>query len=814
MSPSSNPQIDLAYNFIQYTNQNIFLTGKAGTGKTTFLKRIQKETIKRTVVVAPTGVAAINAGGMTIHSLFQLPFGIYLPNSNQEERQQRKFSRKKLNLIKSLDLLIIDEISMVRADLLDAIDEVLRRLRGSKLAFGGVQLLMIGDLHQLPPVVKQDDWNLLREHYRTAYFFGSLALQESSPITIKLTHIYRQSDDVFIELLNKVRKNQLDKEVLDTLNSRYIPNFKAPEDEAYIILTSHNKTADSINQEKLEEIDTPIRRYKAEVEGNFPEHTYPTAEKLEIKKGAQVLFIKNDMSFEKRFYNGKIGQVVDMNSDTIFVKCPNESEVIEVSVMEWMNVKYSLNEETKEVQEEVLGVFTQFPLKLAWAITIHKSQGLTFERAIIDAQAAFAHGQVYVALSRCKSFEGIVLRSPIAYSSVKTDVEVQTYSEKADQNVPDEKHLEQSKRNYQQKLIRDLFNFYSLKKGFENLERIFLEHENTLTTAALQKVTQLKNDFQILIFDIAQKFEPHLQQYFRQNELPEENDALQTRLQKGGVYFSEKLQNAILPELKRISILSDNQAIQKRIYNSLEYLEKAIFIKNKCFLLCQTHFSTQDYIKIKTNADLDFASAKLKSSVATQMEKIPADVKHSELYSQLLQWRQAMANEEGSNPHDILYTRALVDLVKALPTDKKTLKKVKGIGPTKIRQYGKDLIQIIDGYCEEKGIQSNLLASIPKKDTKKESFNLFIEGKSIDEIAEERKLVRSTIEGHLAHFVKLGELSITELVEEWMIDEIEDYFNKTEHGTLNEAKSFFGDKYSYGDLRLVLAHWKAEQERN
>ncbi|MEL6719488.1 MAG: helix-turn-helix domain-containing protein, partial [Bacteroidota bacterium] len=729
-----------------------------------------------------------------------------------EGRQQRKFSRKKIDLIKSLDLLIIDEISMVRADLLDAIDEVLQRLRGSKLAFGGVQLLMIGDLHQLPPVVKQEDWNMLRDHYQTAYFFGSLALQETRPITIKLTHIYRQSDDVFIELLNKVRKNQLDKEVLDTLNSRYIPNFKTPEEEAYIILTSHNKTADAINQEKLDEIDAPIRTYNAEVEGNFPESNYPTAENLELKKGAQVLFIKNDMSFEKRFYNGKIGQVVDMNSDTIFVRCPNESELIEVSTMEWTNVKYSLNQETKEVEEEVLGVFTQFPLKLAWAITIHKSQGLTFERAIIDAQAAFAHGQVYVALSRCKSFEGIVLRSPIAYSSVKTDIEVQHYSQRADQNAPDEKYLEQSKRTYQQKLIRDLFNFYSMKRGFENLERIFLEHENTLTTTALQQVTQLKNDFQDLIFNIAQKFEPRLEQYFKQKELPEENDALQARLQKAGGYFADKLQHAILPELKRISILSDNQAIQKRIFNGLEYLEKAIFIKKRCFLLCQTLFSTQDYIKIKTNADLDFASEKRKTAITAQMDQVPSDVKHPELYAQLLQWRQEEANSQGVSAYDILYTRILVDLVKALPTEKKTLKKVKGIGPAKVRQYGKDIIQIIEQYCEEKDIASNLLA-ISKKDTKKVSFELFLEGKSVEEIAAERNLVSSTIEGHLAHFVQLGELSITELIDDWKVEEVEDYFRKTESEALSEAKTFFGEKYSYGELRLLLAHWKAEKEK-
>ncbi|MEM9846970.1 MAG: PIF1 family DEAD/DEAH box helicase, partial [Bacteroidota bacterium] len=421
MTQTINKQIELAYDYVQYTNKNIFLTGKAGTGKTTFLKRIQAESIKRTVVLAPTGVAAINAGGMTIHSFFQLPFGLFLPNGRSEAEKQRKFSRKKIDLIKSLDLLIIDEISMVRADLLDAIDDVLRRLRRSKLPFAGVQLLMIGDLHQLPPVVRPDDWNLLREHYSTPYFFGSLALKETQPISIKLTHIYRQSDSVFIDLLNKVRNNQLDQAVLEQINSRYIPNFVAPEDKAYIILTSHNRAAQNINQEKLEEIDRPVWKYEAEIDGNFAEKNYPTEEVLELKKGAQVMFVKNDLSYKKRYYNGKIGQITGLEKDRIYVQCPDDEEEIQVAIEEWTNVKYSLDPESKEVKEDIVGVFRQFPLKLAWAITIHKSQGLTFERAIIDAQAAFAHGQVYVALSRCKSFEGVVLRTKIAYSSVKTD---------------------------------------------------------------------------------------------------------------------------------------------------------------------------------------------------------------------------------------------------------------------------------------------------------------------------------------------------------------------------------------------------------
>ena len=432
MTDTLNPQIELAFDYVMYTNRNIFLTGKAGTGKTTFLHRIKEESIKRTVVVAPTGVAAINARGMTIHSFFQLPFGPFLPGQKDDLSRKRKFRRKKINLIRNLDLLIIDEVSMVRADLLDSIDSVLRRFKNPMKPFGGVQLLMIGDLHQLPPVVKDEEWRLLNEYYDTPYFFGSLALKQTDPISVELKHIYRQSDSIFIDLLNRVRDNALDTEVLQKLNSRYIPKFKAPENEPYITLTSHNASANKINAEKLAEITGIVHKFKAEVTGDFPPHIYPTEEILEFKEGSQVLFIKNDPSPEKQFYNGKIGRITEIDGGVIYVKCPGDYQPIAVGKSEWTNVKYNLNEETKEVEEDEVGTFEQYPLKLAWAITIHKSQGLTFERAVIDAKAAFAHGQVYVALSRCKSFEGIVLRSKINYSSVKTDSVVRNYSENAE----------------------------------------------------------------------------------------------------------------------------------------------------------------------------------------------------------------------------------------------------------------------------------------------------------------------------------------------------------------------------------------------
>jgi hypothetical protein len=487
MNFQTNPQLDIAFEYVRYTDKNIFLTGRAGTGKTTFLHQIKNEATKRMVIVAPTGVAAINAGGVTIHSFFQLPFGPFLPGNAQDLARQRRFSGEKIKILKSLDLLVIDEISMVRADLLDGIDDVLRRYRDHSKPFGGVQLLMIGDLHQLPPVVKDEEWGLLREHYDTAYFFGSNALQKTNPVAIELKHIYRQSDDTFINLLNKVRDNKIDAEALALLNSRYDANFSPKDEEAYITLTSHNASAQSINVEKLTKIPTTALTFKAKIDGDFPAFSYPTEEILEFKTGAQVMFVKNDISRDKLYYNGKIGTITRIEKGVIFVKCPNEYIEIEVSMVEWQNIKYALDEATKEVKEEVIGTFTQYPLKLAWAITIHKSQGLTFERAIIDANAAFAHGQVYVALSRCKTFEGIVLRSKIANSSVKTDYVVKNYSEDIDRNAPNEAQLKVSKIQFQQTLVSELFDFAPMKRAFERSNRVLLENENIINAEAVRR---------------------------------------------------------------------------------------------------------------------------------------------------------------------------------------------------------------------------------------------------------------------------------------------------------------------------------------
>ena len=423
MKMERNEQLREAWEFVENTGTSIFLTGKAGTGKTTFLKTVVEKSKKRLIVVAPTGVAAINAGGVTIHSFFQLPLSPFVPGT--QTKNKFDFGKEKRKIIASLDLLIIDEISMVRADLLDAIDNVLRRYKDRYQPFGGVQLLMIGDLQQLTPVVTPEDEIILKPYYDTPYFFGSKALKQISYVTIQLKTVYRQQDNLFISILNHIRNGQPTADDMQLLNQRYNPTFVPKAEDGYIRLTTHNNAANGYNNSELQRLSSESFSFNAQIEGNFPEYSYPTSPILTVKKGAQVMFIKNDPL--GRYYNGRIGHVVSVDSDHIVVKCPDDSQNINVEPLEWENTHYKLNVETKEIESEVQGTFKQFPLKLAWAITIHKSQGLTFSHAIIDAVHSFAPGQVYVALSRCTSLEGLVLASPITPQAIINDEKVDNY---------------------------------------------------------------------------------------------------------------------------------------------------------------------------------------------------------------------------------------------------------------------------------------------------------------------------------------------------------------------------------------------------
>ncbi|HEX7366004.1 MAG TPA: helix-turn-helix domain-containing protein [Pelobium sp.] len=808
---SKNPQLELASEFVQFTDRNVFLTGKAGTGKTTFLHQLKKTCPKRMVVVAPTGVAAINAGGSTIHSFFQLPFGPYVPGQGDKTNQNRKMNREKINLIKSLDLLVIDEISMVRADTLDSIDDVLKRYRDRTKPFGGVQLLMIGDLHQLSPVIKDDEWALLKNHYSNIYFFNSSALKQTFPINIELKHIYRQSDDFFIGILNAVRENKIDAETLEKLNSRYIPNFNPREDEGYITLSSHNFSANQINEHKLKGLKGKAYHFTAEVNGDFPEFSYPNAFELTFKIGAQVMFVKNDVSRDKLYFNGKIGTITKIKDDAIYVKCPSDNQEIIVNKVEWQNFKYELNASTKEIEENVIGTFLQYPLKLAWAITIHKSQGLTFDKAIIDANAAFAHGQVYVALSRCKTFEGLVLHSPISFNSVKTDGTVSTFTKNAEENAPDENHLVQSKIIFQQNLLFDLFDFRTLKGAFFLIKKHAEESHQTINDGFLEQINTLRNLADEKIYDVAEKFKKHINVQLNDNGLPEENEELQERIKKGCTYFLEHLV-FVEQQLKETDFDADNKSVKKQIEENLESLKKEIFVKQSGLKLCSDGFKTLAYLKTKANAEIDFNnSKKIAQPAIAKKITAPAGVKHAALFQTIKKWRDDLANDYGVPVYQVLPQKVLADLANKLPSNYEELESIKGIGKVKVKQYGNELLLMISNYCESNDIAQTPLkgfitAKISKTDTKRLSLDLFKSGKSVEEIAKERGFVASTIETHLTHYLESGEISITDFIDKEKVERISDYIIATKPISINQTKEAMGAEISFGEIRAVMKY--------
>ncbi len=804
-----NTQLELASKFVQLTDRNIFLTGKAGTGKTTFLHNLRKNCPKRMVVVAPTGVAAINAGGSTIHSFFQLPFGPHVPEEPSKSNYNRKINKEKINLIKSLDLLVIDEISMVRADTLDGIDEVLRRYRDRSKPFGGVQLLMIGDLHQLSPVIKDEDWRILKNYYENLYFFNSRALKQTQPISIELKHIYRQSDTYFIDILNAVRENKIDVEVLEKLNKRYIPNFNPSENEGYITLTSHNQSANAINEEKLVGLKQKSQYFKAEISGDFPEFSYPNAFELIFKEGAQVMFVKNDASRDKLYFNGKIGKIIKIKDDYIYVKCPDDLHEIVVSKTLWENYKFELNPDTKEIEEKVMGTFFQYPLKLAWAITIHKSQGLTFEKAIIDANAAFAHGQVYVALSRCKSFEGMVLRSPISFNSVKTDGTVSTYTKNAEQNEPGEQHLTDSKISFQQNLLFELFDFKRIKSALFLIKKLSEENHQIISIGFLENVNLAREESENDIHEVSEKFRRQMNAQLQENGLPEENEELQDRIKKGCLYFKEKLEGLELT-LSKVNFDADNKSIKKGINEAQENLHKEIFIKLSGLKLCSDGFQTLTYLKTKANAEIDFNNLK-KVETTVKPKSAPSGIQHADLYQTIKKWRDDLALENNIPVYQVLPQKVLSDLVNKLPSNFEELESIKGIGKIKVKQYGNELLIMIADFCEKKEISQTpfqllIGAKSPKVDTKKVSLNLFKEGRSVKEIAEQRGFTTSTIETHLTHYIESGEVVISDFMDLAKVQMIESYILTNKPASMNDTKAAMGNDVSYGEIKAVMQY--------
>ena len=594
-----NTELKLAWEFVEHTEQSIFLTGKAGTGKTTFLKMVKKHSGKRLIVVAPTGVAAINAGGVTIHSFFQLPLSPFIPNATVRERYN--FGKEKRKIIRTLDMLIIDEISMVRSDLLDAIDAVLRRYRQHDRPFGGVQLLMIGDLQQLTPVVTPADEALLRPYYDTPYFFGSHALQQTPYVTIQLQKVYRQQDETFLNILNHLRENTLSSTDLQVLNNRYQPHFQPRQEEGYIRLTTHNNKADSYNDMRLEQLTATAYHYMASIKGTFPEYSYPTSESLVFKVGAQVMFIKNDSSAEHLFYNGKIGHIIYLDDSHIEVLCPGDEHSIVVEKQTWENTTYKINEATKEIEPTVQGTFSQYPLRLAWAITIHKSQGLTFDRAIIDAGSSFASGQVYVALSRCKTLEGLVLASPITAEAIINDQGVADYINRQDEEARKSiAQLPRLKDDYERFQLIELFQFMDIWRAEEMLCRLLIEFFHNHSKLILIHKSTVK-ELQEKVNVIAYKWTTYISQLtIEQIHDPQ----FLERVVASANYFKNTLKHYLEDLIEQtLEVKSNNKVAMHRLDNYLTDLREMYLAKKYLLQTVITNgFTTENYLRAKQEA--------------------------------------------------------------------------------------------------------------------------------------------------------------------------------------------------------------------
>lgn len=712
---SDNPQLDLAWKFLEQTGANIFLTGRAGTGKTTFLRELRQRSPKRMIVVAPTGVAAINAGGVTVHSFFQLPFGPYIPAMQQGEggRLKMNFNREKIAIIRSLDLLVIDEISMVRADMLDAVNDVLQRYRDRSKPFGGVQLLMIGDLQQLAPVVKPQEWELIRDHYASPYFFDSRALRSTTYITLELRHIYRQSDGGFIDILNRVRDNAVDPDTLAKLNSRYIAGFEPDDDAGYITLTSHNDTARAINERKLRSLDAPSFTFSCQVEGNFPEYLYPNDSELTLKKGAQVMFVKNDVSGQHRYFNGKIGRVTAIGESKIEVTLDDAAEPVDVGIDEWTNVKYTIDPQTQEITEAVEGVFRQFPLKPAWAITIHKSQGLTFERAIIDAAESFSHGQVYVALSRCRSFEGLVLRTPLQGRSIIDDATIRAFNKNLEENQPDETVLSAQRRQYYRSLLFDMFDFVPLRIRLLVVRKVLGEHLGGLYPKLTEAWNDMLDRFAAEIVAVSERFQTQLDDILASAPDAERNPRLTERITKAQAYFLARCRELVEPVVEQSDVVVDNKEVRKQLTGALKKLREVLAVKLAVLGMDNSGgFTIHNYLDTRAKATLDEPKAKpAKGAKGSKREKTVAeehsgDVENAGLFALLRVWRRETAAREHVPAYVVMHQAALLAVCRALPRSGRELSGIKGIGKVFVAKYGEEVLAIVRDWVATENINS------------------------------------------------------------------------------------------------------------
>lgn len=848
-------EFDLTFRFATETNLNLFLTGRAGTGKTTFLKYLREHCFKKLVVAAPTGVAAINAGGVTLHSLFQLPFTPFIPSTSPFEKkdveqathyedenipdappvQEKRhsllskihFNKTKLDLFRSLELLIIDEASMVPGHTVDAIDTILRSVRRRHgQPFGGVQVLFIGDLHQLQPVVTRDEWSILKNYYPSVFFFDSRVLKQHVPVMIELKEIFRQRDGVFVDILNGIRHNNISQENFNKLKSRLRPGFMAKDNEEFVTLTTHNIQADRINEWKLQQLKTKVVSFKAKITGEFPEYLYPVEPELKLKEGAQVMFTKNDTE-EKRYYNGKTGVVSHLGNDLIKVKCKDEESDITVKKDEWKNVSYTLNAKTKEIAEEEMGSFQQYPLRLAWAITIHKSQGLTFEKVIIDAENAFANGQVYVALSRCTSLEGLVLTSPVNENYLGAHVQLVNWQEKNHDEKSLPPRLEESRAKFIQEELNRIFTWSSLYYSLRDLGETLKENDEHVPEAGIawsKEFMQKQNE----LSKVAVKFREQVENLCKENPLVEENQSLQQRIKDAANYFHTEFSKWKEP-LQNHPFTTDVKKVAREIDTALNGVNAALHEILFHFDYCKKGFILSDYYQhgkkppeLKEQIPSAYEQGQ-KTKTTTEVEATG----HAALYNALNEMRKRIAAESGQPLYMVFSTQAIKNVCESLPANREALLNVSGFGKAKVKQYGDDILELVHDYCDENNIEPKAVVATKrirksereKTDTNKpgtvdETINLFKEGKNVKEIGTVRSLAETTIEGHIAEGIRRGVIAIEEMMPLEEAQKIARYFPPAiAQASIGAVKAKAPADVTYGKLKMVMA-WIQWKERD
>ncbi|QZE13020.1 AAA family ATPase [Halosquirtibacter laminarini] len=680
-----NEELSYAKDFVSKSSWHIFLTGKAGTGKTTFLHTLSSITTKKAIVVAPTGIAAINAGGQTIHSFFQIPFGPLLTKSAgalKSSLTEQKIRKNKIKLFRAMELLVIDEISMVRADVLDAIDEILRKYRRNSKPFGGVQLLLIGDIQQLPPVITNEDWSILKNFYPSLFFFNSFAFRGCRYIRIELKKIYRQDDPVFIQILNEVRDGYISSNTKVLLNQRYVPDFDPDKSEHYIRLSTHNASVKAINDKKISLLKGKLFTYKADIEGDFPKQNYPTDGELELKIGAQVMFIRNDSSTQKRFYNGKIGEVTFLNNKKIHVKCEDLEEVIVVPKEQWEEVKYELDKKSGSLKTKIVGVFTQFPLKLAWAITIHKSQGLTFSKAIIDTNRAFDHGQTYVALSRCRSLEGLVLTQPFNEYSVICNETVRLFHRISSDVEPNPELLDKAHKEFQVSLLNDIFGVESLKLLVFSATNL-LQKQTRWEGSLYDVLEEILMEIIEPMNEISERFVKQISALIYGNKRKE----LSQRLQDGANYYLDKLCTAFVKKLTNAIFESDNTELRVEWTDLNESFFRVIQAKTKCFQALQNATPVDNLkpliSKLEGRLLVKPQKFELKGVVST----------NPSLFARIKLWREEQADNESRPVSSILHFNIMKTIADYAPVTMSQLKAIQGVGDSVVTQYGRAILE-------------------------------------------------------------------------------------------------------------------------